>query len=250
MFSCLTGLRFSDFWVIRSEDVRDKKLYKKQEKSDHWVVVPSREEAYAIFVYNLKRKIPRITNPDFNYYIKEVAKLACIDELMTFSYKRGIKDVAGMKPRYDRITSHTCRRSFCTNEFLAGTPVNLIMKISGHKKKATSIDISKFQQNKRPCKLNRFRVTVASKNRRGYAYIEKLKYFVRAIEWFSLDGMGVYLKYYRCWWLCHNNFISSIKALLMSTLIIFHERMTKMKRVALSNQSRTRLWKIWNCWQD
>ncbi len=25
------------------------------------------------------------------------------------------------------------RRSFCTNEFLAGTPVKLIMKISGHK---------------------------------------------------------------------------------------------------------------------
>jgi len=31
------------------------------------------------------------------------------------------------------LTSHTCRRSFCTNEFLAGTPVELIMKISGHK---------------------------------------------------------------------------------------------------------------------
>jgi hypothetical protein len=26
-----------------------------------------------------------------------------------------------------------CKRSFCTNEFLAGTPVELIMKISGHK---------------------------------------------------------------------------------------------------------------------
>jgi integrase len=31
------------------------------------------------------------------------------------------------------VTSHSCRRSFCTNEFLAGTPVDLIMKISGHK---------------------------------------------------------------------------------------------------------------------
>ncbi|MBD0374207.1 MAG: hypothetical protein ICV51_01065 [Flavisolibacter sp.] len=38
------------------------------------------------------------------------------------------------KPKYNLITSHTCRRSFCTNEFLAGTPVLLIMKISGHKK--------------------------------------------------------------------------------------------------------------------
>lgn len=37
------------------------------------------------------------------------------------------------KPKHGWITSHTCRRSFCTNEFLAGTPVELIMKISGHK---------------------------------------------------------------------------------------------------------------------
>ena len=128
MFGCLTGLRFSDFSVIRSEDVRDKKLYKKQEKSDHWVVVPLREQAYTIFVHNFKRKIPRITNPDFNYYIKEVGRLAGLDELITFSYKRANKDVVEVKPRYEWITSHTCRRSFCTNEFLAGTPVKLIMK--------------------------------------------------------------------------------------------------------------------------
>ena len=55
---------------------------------------------------------------------------------MTFSYKRGNKDVVEVKPRYEWITSHTCRRSFCTNEFLAGTPVKLIMKISGHKKES------------------------------------------------------------------------------------------------------------------
>jgi len=37
------------------------------------------------------------------------------------------------KPKYAWITTHTCRWSFCTNEFLAGTPPELIMKISGHK---------------------------------------------------------------------------------------------------------------------
>jgi integrase len=38
-----------------------------------------------------------------------------------------------VKPKYAWITSYTCRRSFSTNEFLAGTSVELIMKISGHK---------------------------------------------------------------------------------------------------------------------
>jgi hypothetical protein len=37
------------------------------------------------------------------------------------------------KPKYAWITTHTCPRSFCTSEFLAGTLPELIMKISGHK---------------------------------------------------------------------------------------------------------------------
>ena len=136
VFGCLTGLRFSDFSTIGPQDVRENKLYKKQEKSDHWVVVPLRPEAHVIFVHNFKRIIPRITNPDFNYYIKEVGKLASLDETITFSHKRGNKDIVEVKPKYEWITSHTCRRSFCTNEFLAGTPVKLIMKVSGHKKES------------------------------------------------------------------------------------------------------------------
>jgi integrase len=134
VFGCLTGLRFSDFTSIQPEDVRGRKLFKKQEKSEHWVVIPLKETAYQIFVHRFQRQIPEVTNPDFNYAIKEVGKLAGINELITFSYKKGTKTLVETKPKYAWMTSHTCRRSFCTNEFLAGTPVLLIMKISGHKK--------------------------------------------------------------------------------------------------------------------
>jgi site-specific recombinase XerD len=133
VFGCLTGLRFSDFSTVKPEDVREKRLYKKQKKSDHWVVVPLRDEAYSIFTQRFKRTIPNVSNPDFNYYIKEVGRLAGITEPITFSHKRGNYDIVETKPKHQWITSHTCRRSFCTNEFLAGTPVELIMKISGHK---------------------------------------------------------------------------------------------------------------------
>jgi site-specific recombinase XerD len=134
VFACLTGLRFSDFTLIEANDIRDKKLYKKQEKSNHWVVVPLKEEAYNIFSKEFRKEIPVVTNPDFNYYIKEVGKLADITQLITFSYKKGNKDIVETKPKYAWITSHTGRRSFCTNEFLAGTPPKLIMQLSGHKK--------------------------------------------------------------------------------------------------------------------
>jgi integrase len=134
VLACLTGLRFSDFSTLRPEDLRNNMLYKKQEKSDHWVVIPLRKVAKDIFTSQFRERIPQLTNPEFNRHIKTIGKLAGITGLITFSCKKGNKDVIQTRPKFDWITTHTARRSFCTNEFLAGTPVPLIMKISGHKK--------------------------------------------------------------------------------------------------------------------
>ncbi|MGN6492896.1 MAG: tyrosine-type recombinase/integrase [Agriterribacter sp.] len=86
-----------------------------------------------IFTEQFREKIPDLTNSEFNRHIKTIGKLAGIDQLIKFSYKKGSKSINVSKQKFDWITSHTVRRSFCTNEFLAGTPVKLIMKISGHK---------------------------------------------------------------------------------------------------------------------
>lgn len=133
VLGCFTGLRFSDFSNIKPEDIRKGMLHKKQEKSDHWVVIPLMDVANEILINRFKKVIPSVNNPDFNVNIKEIGRLAGICEAVKFSYKKGNKDIEIVKPKYGWITSHTCRRSFCTNEFLAGTPVELIMRISGHK---------------------------------------------------------------------------------------------------------------------
>lgn len=133
VFGCLTGLRFSDFTTLEKEDFRNGMLYKKQRKSDHWVVIPLRDIADEIFQNRFKKVIPKFENAAFNKLIKEIVRLAGIIQTIKFSHKKGNKDVIQVRPKCDWVTSHTCRRSFCTNEFLAGTPVDLIMKISGHK---------------------------------------------------------------------------------------------------------------------
>ena len=108
-------------------------LYKKQNKSEHWVVIPLRDEALEILKNRFNNNVGTLTNVEFNRHIKTIGKLAGISDLTKFSHKKHGKDVVQSKPKHDWMTSHTCRRSFCTNEFLAGTPVELIMKISGHK---------------------------------------------------------------------------------------------------------------------
>jgi integrase len=133
VLGCLTGLRFSDYSSLRPEDIRNGMLYKKQGKSDHWVVIPLRATAFDIIVNRFNSKIPKTTNEELNRHIKKIGQLAGINIPIKVSYKKGNQDIIVTKPKYAWITSHTCRRSFCTNEFLAGTPPELIMKISGHK---------------------------------------------------------------------------------------------------------------------
>jgi integrase len=133
VLGCLTGLRFSDYSTLRYEDMRNGMLYKKTNKMDNWVIIPLREEAREIFDTHFKDRTPKVSNVLFNRYIKIIAEMAGINQLITFSYKKGNKDISVSKPKSQWITTHTCRRSFCSNEYLAGTEISLIMKISGHK---------------------------------------------------------------------------------------------------------------------
>jgi integrase len=132
--ACLTGLRFSDFSLIERHDLRDGLLYKKQKKSDHWVVIPLRKEALEMVEQLFRENSQMSSNPDFNRNVKIIGKLAGINSLITFMHRKGSTQIKVSKAKCDWITSHTARRSFCTNEFLAGTPVKIIMQISGHKK--------------------------------------------------------------------------------------------------------------------
>lgn len=132
VLGCLTGFRFSDYSTVKPEEFRDGMLFVKQTKTGDRVVVPLRPEAQAI-LEKYSMEMPQISNVEFNFYIKIVARLAGLHENIKFSYKRGNKMVEEIRPKHDWVMSHTCRRSFCTNEFLDGTPIILIMAISGHK---------------------------------------------------------------------------------------------------------------------
>ena len=133
VLGCFTGLRFSDFSKLRKEDLKGDMLYKKQQKSNHWVVIPLKPIAQEILDKRFNNEIQDHSNAEYNRHIKTIAKLAGLSETIKFSHKKGNKLIIETRPKYEWITTHTCRRSFCTNEFLAGTPVELIMKISGHK---------------------------------------------------------------------------------------------------------------------
>lgn len=133
VLGCFTGLRYSDLSNIKPGNVKKEFLYTRQGKTMNNVVIPLNEIALSI-IKKYDGGIPQgIHMNDFNKQIKTIAKKAGIDEDIILTKKKGAERVETILKKYQLIASHTCRRSFCTNEYLKGTPPLFIMKISGHR---------------------------------------------------------------------------------------------------------------------
>jgi len=129
----LLQLNESNFKTLNNLEV----IQLKQQKTDKNVTIPVLAKTKEIIKSGLPYKI---SIQKFNKHIKEICKLAEINELIkdskiTVTEKgKGNKQkrkISGIYPKWELMASHVCRRSFCTN--LYGTlPTPLIMSISAH----------------------------------------------------------------------------------------------------------------------
>ena len=134
LIGCYTGLRFSDLSKLNKDNITaDNTINIKTQKTNQNVVVPIHTIVRLIFEkYNYK--LPReISNQKLNDYMKDVAKIARINEPITTEITKGGFKVSESTEKYNLVTSHTARRSFATNAFLMDMPSISIMKITGHK---------------------------------------------------------------------------------------------------------------------
>lgn len=133
LIGAYTGLRFSDFTQINKATIRYGNINIVQQKTGKKVVIPL--HPVVIEIWNkYGEQLPRtISNQKFNDYIKQVCRLAGIDEpIIKHFTKAGIKQSINA-PKWEYIGAHTARRSFATNLFLSGFPALSIMQITGHK---------------------------------------------------------------------------------------------------------------------
>jgi len=139
---CRTGLRYSDLVTIRKENISKdgiKVITKKTGKTLNTVIIEETQEILEKYNYEL----PNISKTNLNKYIKEVGELAGIDEIThKDTYKAG-KPISIKTKKYERISSHTARRSFATNMYKEGHPIYYLMHIIGHKKESTFLNYIK-----------------------------------------------------------------------------------------------------------
>jgi len=128
-----TGLRIEDVLFLDSQNVETilttsgefKILRVDTEKTKVLIEIPIKQKLQKILDKYNGNFPPKVSAQKNNLYIKIIGKAANITELH--------KENTSRKPKYEQITNHTARRSFCTNAYKNGMHTLDIMSISGHK---------------------------------------------------------------------------------------------------------------------
>ncbi|MDT3739518.1 MAG: tyrosine-type recombinase/integrase [Candidatus Kapabacteria bacterium] len=110
----------------------DEILTLRQQKTDTVVSIPLSPLAKQI-ISKYDYCLPVLSNQKFNDYIKQICKIAGIDEMVTIHVFKGGKKESLIKPKYEMITSHSARRSGASLLVEKGLPIPFVMKLTGHK---------------------------------------------------------------------------------------------------------------------
>jgi len=153
---CETGLRVSDYKKINvsihiGED-GIKLIHLSQEKTDGEVVIPVSARLQKILdKYN--GTLPKVHDVYINRDIKKVAEMCGINEVLRWNEKKLGKSYEKTCKKWEKISCHTGRRTFCTNAFLAGIPTVSIMQISGHSTETNFLKYIKISKEENARKL-------------------------------------------------------------------------------------------------
>lgn len=135
LFQCNTGVRFSDLKKIKREDIKIDGWHVRTEKTNDPLVIPLSPDALEILDKNKNypKTLPVISNQKCNDYLKDLCRLAEVNEPTTISRSRKNKKEERTVEKWKLIGSHTARRTFITLSLERGMRPEVLMKITGHK---------------------------------------------------------------------------------------------------------------------
>jgi integrase len=138
LFCCYTALRHSDVYKLKRTDIKNQKVERITQKTVDKLTIKLTDKALAILEkykdtpFKNDKILPVISNQRMNEYLKELARLAKINEPITDVYFKGNVRHEDIHPKHSLIGTHTGRRTFICNALMNGMPANAVMKITGH----------------------------------------------------------------------------------------------------------------------
>ena len=160
--------RVSDYNNLRPENIKVdndfgtpiKYISIHQQKTGRLVEIPCNAKVCDI-LEKYPKGLPHLSEQKINLYIKEIGKMAGIDEKVEVNESRGGKVETKYFKKYELIGTHTARRTGATLMYLAGIPIYDIMRVTGHR------SINTLEKYIRADKLE-----VAQKLRHNYDYFK------------------------------------------------------------------------------
>jgi len=143
IISCYSGQRISDFMRFTENQIRIEEgkhfLEFTQMKTSKLTTIPIHPKILEILKKRNGKFPYRISDQKYNDYVKEVCKLAGIDEIVKGSKmletEKGNRKQEGLYKKYELVTSHIGRRSFATN-FYGNIPTTYLINITNHSSEA------------------------------------------------------------------------------------------------------------------
>ena len=147
-----TGLRISDFKRLDISNIKDEVITITTQKTNKKVGIGMHPQLRAVLDKRNGEFPKMISDQKFNEYVKEVVKLAGIDEetegrkLVSVEIDGVPKQrkVRGIYEKWELVSSHSCRRSFATNMYKSkALPLIVLMSLTGHKTESQFIEYVK-----------------------------------------------------------------------------------------------------------
>ncbi len=158
LIGCFTGLRVSDYNNLKSTSIKVmngvKMFVVKPQKTKRTVAIPMHPIVEAILT-KYDGIPPRMFDQKINQNIKEIAEIAGIIEPVETTSTIGGLEVIKRQLKYELVTTHTARRSFCTNAYLSGMDSHDIMAISGHSTEKNFLKYIKVTPEQRAVKMSK-----------------------------------------------------------------------------------------------
>lgn len=137
---CYTGMRYGNYTKLTHKNIDHEGGFIDivTNKTNDLVSVPIKHELSQILKkYEGKYSHPlppKISNQKLNEYVKDVCKqVKSLNVPIYLTEIKGNIKVEKEFKKYEKVSTHTARRSFATNLFNEGFPPHLIMKITNHK---------------------------------------------------------------------------------------------------------------------
>lgn len=136
LIGAYTGLRVSDFNRLSKDNLQylnNQYFFQiESQKTSEPLLIPCHPVVLEVIKKYDFSPPPSKTEQHINRDLKIIGKKAKLNEVVSITKTVGGKRKTEKFKKHDLISTHTARRSFCTNAYKAGMPTLDIMTISGH----------------------------------------------------------------------------------------------------------------------